>query len=378
MRNRHIFSAAIGHWGIEKQQDIAKGEMGECVAAMTRYFTQRRGDENDVIDEIADVKVVMNQMEIYFDGLVGRDSVKRRYQEKVERLASKFGMQVEKTVPEFDVSTAWFAGFPVTQREVLIELQADNSDVKLWVPGFFIGTNQKGDLGFVETEDNQIHCVSSERIKAANQEQAVDEKLDSMVEEVSKAVSASGEVHLRDYQKRKLEADENKKSVGEAIVEKYPEAMPMIDFMYEHQQMLPGTVIVNHENIDPLVLTDEMIAANNYQVFNWFNMLNWFVIKAPQWEDHDKSLEREYFMDEACALIARHGNNLLELTERLYDLGFQLPRKDLGKETELNLIFADMELRARDGGREVANKLYKLGYRKPVNKHQLEEMEVND
>lgn len=84
-----IFNAALEKWGLPSQVAMTHGEMGELATALTQYFVQEKVGPEAVIDEIADVKIMMGQMTLLIESLEGCDAgaVEKRYQEKLERLA---------------------------------------------------------------------------------------------------------------------------------------------------------------------------------------------------------------------------------------------------------------------------------------------------
>lgn len=295
MENK-IFQAALDKWGLPSQVAMTHGEMGELSTALTQYYVQDKVGPEAVVDEIADVKIMMGQMTLLIEseGGCAPGSVDKRYQEKLERLAGMVDM---------------------------VYINKDNIEIDHVGPDTVVGVNE---------------------IKQP--------------------------VHLRDYQKTvrvdcHIEPQVKPEVNGrELIMEKWPHAQPLREFMIEHEELMPGSLLVNHHKVDPLKVDNQMIL--NGELLHWYNMQHWFVIEAPQWEA-EKDKAKEEWIDKACVILNYHGKSLFDICERMHEAGFKLPRKELPKETELNLLFSAVSVRARDGGREIANRMYELGYRAP-------------
>lgn len=84
-----IYRLAIDKWGAASQVSMAQGEMGELSAALTQYFTQNKIEVNDLVDDIADVKIMLGQMQRLLEmrGDIDAGRIDARYQEKLDRLA---------------------------------------------------------------------------------------------------------------------------------------------------------------------------------------------------------------------------------------------------------------------------------------------------
>jgi NTP pyrophosphatase (non-canonical NTP hydrolase) len=75
-----ICKRALEKWGIDKQTDMMIEEMSELTKALLKV---RRGESLDnVIDELADVSIVLEQMTIFF----GKELVENQKKVKLERL----------------------------------------------------------------------------------------------------------------------------------------------------------------------------------------------------------------------------------------------------------------------------------------------------
>ena len=83
MKHYETYCDAVNNWGIEAQAGMTMTECGELIAELGRYYIQGRKDENAVIDEIADVQIMINQLTLIF----GENEVANRVDEKVGRLA---------------------------------------------------------------------------------------------------------------------------------------------------------------------------------------------------------------------------------------------------------------------------------------------------
>ena len=76
----------IDEYGSDKQQDIAIEECSELIKAICKY--KRTLDQvEDIVDEIADVKIMLAQLEIIFDcsGAV-EDRVEYKINRQMERI----------------------------------------------------------------------------------------------------------------------------------------------------------------------------------------------------------------------------------------------------------------------------------------------------
>ena len=78
-----IITDALNTFGPDHQIDKCIEECGELIAALTRYRDGRAAVE-DVVDELADVGIMLRQMRKAF----GPWRVARRTDEKMERLAA--------------------------------------------------------------------------------------------------------------------------------------------------------------------------------------------------------------------------------------------------------------------------------------------------
>lgn len=82
MPNRlEILQKAVDHFGINSQIDVAIEEMAELTQALVHY---KRGRSANIEEEIADVYVILQQIEMYFGSEHAVDTL-REY--KIDRLA---------------------------------------------------------------------------------------------------------------------------------------------------------------------------------------------------------------------------------------------------------------------------------------------------
>lgn len=75
---------ALDVWGEDAQMTMPMEEMGELISALSQYKRNRIGDE-EVAEEIADVKICLRQLEM----MVGEDVVEQQFEYKKQRLEEK-------------------------------------------------------------------------------------------------------------------------------------------------------------------------------------------------------------------------------------------------------------------------------------------------
>ena len=78
-----IYKKAIATYGVEPQRKMAIEEMAELTTALLHH---KRGREANVAEEIADVRIMIAQLEIIFKN---GDDVQRIKKEKIDRLARR-------------------------------------------------------------------------------------------------------------------------------------------------------------------------------------------------------------------------------------------------------------------------------------------------
>ena len=79
--------SAIETWGEYEQRQIAVEELAELIVAL-KHYERHRVDDNAVIEEIADVCVVLSQLAVMF----GHDRINDRVRQKTERLMREINL----------------------------------------------------------------------------------------------------------------------------------------------------------------------------------------------------------------------------------------------------------------------------------------------
>ena len=93
---KEILQCAIGTYGRQAQLDMAIEECAELINAIQKHRRGRVGDK-DVIDEIADVRIMTEQLALIF----GEEEVEARRQFKLARLQSRMA-GTEKSYKNLD------------------------------------------------------------------------------------------------------------------------------------------------------------------------------------------------------------------------------------------------------------------------------------
>jgi len=91
MNERKVFKDALETWGAEAQTKMLFEEIGElmqavCKASRVENWEKRMEVWQNIAEEIADVKIMLGQMEILFDV---EDAVEVCRQEKIARLVKR-------------------------------------------------------------------------------------------------------------------------------------------------------------------------------------------------------------------------------------------------------------------------------------------------
>jgi len=89
-RDRATFEAAVDEWGIEAQVYMAEEEAAEFIVA-SKHFVREKADEDDVIDELADLRIMSEQLTEF----IGRGRVEDRVQTKMSRLRERLPCDVQ-------------------------------------------------------------------------------------------------------------------------------------------------------------------------------------------------------------------------------------------------------------------------------------------
>ena len=68
MNNEYLYQKAIDKWGEKSQIMIAIEEAGELITVLAKYGRNINGSTKiDVVNEIADMKIMIEQLELIFD-----------------------------------------------------------------------------------------------------------------------------------------------------------------------------------------------------------------------------------------------------------------------------------------------------------------------
>lgn len=82
MTEDEIYKAALEKWGHGFQIGMAMTEAGELIAALGRFVIQNRNNTEEVIDELADMEIMLCQMRYLF----GEGKINDRKEQKLLRL----------------------------------------------------------------------------------------------------------------------------------------------------------------------------------------------------------------------------------------------------------------------------------------------------
>ena len=88
MTPEEIYKAAIAAYGVEPQRKMAIEEMAELINALMK-FDRGRNTVDDIIDEIADVTIMMSQLAIIY----GKDRVQLQIDYKTQRLDKRLNKE---------------------------------------------------------------------------------------------------------------------------------------------------------------------------------------------------------------------------------------------------------------------------------------------
>lgn len=82
--NDFVLKEALQRWGVNTQMVIAIEECSELTHEITKYL---RGRPSNLAEEIADVKIMLRQLEF----VAGEDNVAHYVDEKIYRLQERLG-----------------------------------------------------------------------------------------------------------------------------------------------------------------------------------------------------------------------------------------------------------------------------------------------
>ena len=88
MSKEEIYKLAIAKYGVEPQRKMAIEEMAELVNALMK-FDRGRNTVDDIIEEIADVTIMMSQLAIIY----GQKAVQLQIDYKTQRLARRLNVE---------------------------------------------------------------------------------------------------------------------------------------------------------------------------------------------------------------------------------------------------------------------------------------------
>ena len=86
MGEKELYEQALNTWGHESQIIMAIEECGELITALAQAY---RGRNVDIAEEIADVKIMMEQLSLIF----GETLVEEIKHEKLKRLAKRLHVE---------------------------------------------------------------------------------------------------------------------------------------------------------------------------------------------------------------------------------------------------------------------------------------------
>lgn len=86
MEDREIYRMSLAKWGVEAQYDQAVEECAELIAVL-KHFRRGKADEKRVIEELADVWLMVGQLTYIF----GEDKVRNAVRAKQEKLHDLLG-----------------------------------------------------------------------------------------------------------------------------------------------------------------------------------------------------------------------------------------------------------------------------------------------
>ena len=90
---RPILRAAIKAWGKQSQINMLHEEIGELLQAVNKYDRKSTTETwENLVEEIADVEIMLEQLKLMIKGKAGVHSIKR---EKLERLKQRIELIME-------------------------------------------------------------------------------------------------------------------------------------------------------------------------------------------------------------------------------------------------------------------------------------------
>lgn len=90
MKENELYYEALDRWGRNAEICLAIEECSELITKLIKYDREINGSTiEEIRDEIADVEIMMRQMEIIF----GKVETLKIKQQKLERLAKRLGVE---------------------------------------------------------------------------------------------------------------------------------------------------------------------------------------------------------------------------------------------------------------------------------------------
>ena len=83
-QDRETLERAVGTWGIDAQADMAEEECAELIVA-SKHYARGKIDAEELIDELADVRIMCEQLSVY----ISPRRVDDRVSEKMDRLRER-------------------------------------------------------------------------------------------------------------------------------------------------------------------------------------------------------------------------------------------------------------------------------------------------
>lgn len=83
--DRRTFDEAVQTWGLEAQIDMAVEECAELIVALQQY-QRGRADLHDVFEELADVRIMYEQLSLFFAPAEVEITVGKKMERLRERL----------------------------------------------------------------------------------------------------------------------------------------------------------------------------------------------------------------------------------------------------------------------------------------------------
>lgn len=93
-KEKAIYELAMDHFGLLNQVLKSMEECGELVRALSRY-TQKIGSDvgENVVEEIADVQIMINQLTLFF----GPERVDQKLKDKLTSLSLRIGFEMAQS-----------------------------------------------------------------------------------------------------------------------------------------------------------------------------------------------------------------------------------------------------------------------------------------